>query len=354
MRVLVILSTVVASLGIALWALAAFGSPTATKAGRSLYPHRGAMAMLEDAARRPQPAVVWLGDSTLAGKPFVSYPELIQRDELRSRGLRSTVVGVQGLDTYAFHSLTWEALALRPRVVVLIANFRAFPTAGVTTRTFDDLTAFVPTRALPGLLTLPYHFRGMTAPRLFLTRTLRYDWACDWFFWVQGSRDELQRAAAWTILGPEEPTLASNAAVSWVLGWQKTAEAYDHPITSGHPLVRFLAASVAEITAAGAAALVVVTPIPHAVLAEAGHYDPRVFAARVGVLRAAVDREGGTLLDLHDALEQSLFRDRSGHFSVEGTERMRQLVWPIVWHLLGGPAPRPGPRHRPLAATSSG
>lgn len=348
MRVLVILSTVVASLGVATWALVTFGSSTAVQTGRWLYPHRGAQAMLAGAARGPQPALVWLGDSTLAnGKGIVSYPALLQRTDLDPRRLSSCVVGSEGLDTYAFHSLVWETLALHPRVVVLIANLRVFSIGGATTRTFDDLTAFVPTHALPELLAQPFYFRGMTAPGLLLMRTLRYDWALDAFFWIQGTRDEIQHVSAWEVLGPEEPPTAANPLRAWVAGWQGTAQAYDCPITPRLPLVRFMAASVAQIEAAGVRALVIVSPIAYEQLAKAGHYDPAVFAGRIDVLRQAVERERGTFLDLHRALEEPLFRDRSGHFTADGMARMRQLVWPTLFALLDGPPLHPRPSWPP-------
>jgi hypothetical protein len=341
MRIVTIACTVVLVLGAVLWALVTFGSPTATATGSAFYAHRMANAVLADAASGPAPAVVWLGDSTLwfPGQ----YPALIQAHDLQPRGLNSTVVAFPGLDPYAFHSLARGAVALRPRVVVLVANLRIFARFSATTRTLDDLTALLPIEALPRMLTLPFNFRGLTVPGLLLTRVLRYDRAVDALFWIQGTRDEMQHAGAWAFLGPENPSGASDALRKLDVGWREIAKGYDRHITSHTPLVRFLAASVGAITAAGARALVVVSPIPSTALADVGHYDPRVFAGRIDVIRRAVENEGGTLVDLHDAIARSSFRDLNGHLTAAGDVRMRDLVWPALAHLLDDPAEPIGP-----------
>jgi hypothetical protein len=122
-----------------------------------------------------------------------------------------------------------------------------------------------------------------------------------------------------------------------VVGLRRGAHAYDQPITPRQPIVQFMAASVSEISAAGARALVVVTPIPYTWLAKVRHCDPRVFAVRIAVLRRAVEAEGGTLLDLHDALEPSFFHDRAGRFTAAGQDQMARLVGSVVSRLLESP-----------------
>jgi hypothetical protein len=313
------------------------GTPSA-RIGLALYGHREVLRQAARAESGPSAAVAWLGDSTVMETATIpSYPTMIDEEKLRPLGLRSIHFAETGFDFYAYHSLVDDALDLGPRVVVLIANLRVcIPEGGA--RGFNDLTGELPLGRLPRMLTLPYSFRGMTAPRLVLVRLLRPAWGEEGFLIAEGARSLFQEQPFWSRLGPTEPRVLTKWEI-FRKGRDRVLGDYRYPVRPGHPLIRFAAATVADAVARGARVLVVITPAPVDRLKALGWYDADDFARRAAVIRAAVEGAGGTLLDLHDALPTELFRDPGGHFTKEGAARMDELVWPALAHELGVPAP---------------
>lgn len=313
----------VAALGTA--ALHVWGD-AAEESGRALYPHRQLLGHLERSSTAPPPTVAWLGDSTIYGP---SYPDIIGRTRLGPT--KPTLkVAFMGLDFWALYQLLGPVMERRPRVVVLVANMRVMRLPSGT-RGFGDLAASLPLDELPRTLALPYSFRGMTAPRLLLARSLSTPWGEQTFYVAEGLRRDFQGAAFWEALGPKErPRTQEELFFEGLIASGKMADAYDAPLGQNTPLVRFCRAAVRFARARGAQVLVVVSPMPTQNLARVGRYDPARIAGRIAMLRREVESAGGRLLDLHDALPMELFRDGSGHFTPTGHERMATLVWPQI------------------------
>ncbi|HXJ37547.1 MAG TPA: hypothetical protein VMS22_26260 [Candidatus Eisenbacteria bacterium] len=332
-RVVAILLTFFGVLGVAAAVLVRVAGAPSRVAGEALYVHRVVLDQIELAARGPRPDVAWLGDSSIMDAPkIVGYPALVDRDDLEPRGLHGVALAAMGFDFYAYDSLIDATLDLGPRVIVMIANFRvSIPEGGV--RGFNDLVAEQPLSRLPDVLALPYSFRGMTAPRLVLARALRTTPGEDAFLIAEGSRRLFQEQRFWRVLGPDAPRELTQWEV-FVAGRSGVLGAYRRPIRPRQPLMRFARDAVARAVARGARVLVVVTPVPVDRLRGMGWYDEREYAERAAVVREVVESEGGHVLDLHDALPESLLRDAGGHFTPQGNARMAELVWPPIARLL--------------------
>lgn len=323
-RIAVIALTFVCGLVAATTLLARGWGDAAVRSGRSLYPYRVLFDQI--AATPPRPAVVWLGDSTLMG---ASYANVVD-DTRFGRSTPTLKAASAGFDFWAMYQLLGAVMELHPRVVVLIANLRVLR-VGTTTRTFNDLAQAFPLDELPRTLRQPYSFRGMTAPRLLLTQLLDTPWGEQAFYVTEGLRRNVQTAAAWQVLGPEERERTPGQNMEALVHHAELVhEAYDQPLGPNAPLVRFCGAAVRFAHERGAQVLVVVSPIPTEHLTTVGRYSPDRVAARIAVLRGEVDAAGGRLIDLHAALPQELFKDNDGHFTPEGHQRMAELVWPYV------------------------
>ncbi|HXJ37546.1 MAG TPA: hypothetical protein VMS22_26255 [Candidatus Eisenbacteria bacterium] len=324
-RVVGIVVSYLVGLGVATWWITATWGDTAYAKGQDLYPHRvlaGWLAKWEG----EHLDVVWLGDSTLMELTMPSYPSVIQRKDLNPLRMRSANLCTPGFDFFGYYTLIGPVLDLRPRVVVLVAHLRLFDPGG-TNRGFTDLAGLIPGDELPRAVTLPIAARGLTAPRLLLARLIDTDWGVWTFLVAEGLRNDFQEAGFWSALGTSKrPRLGP--AMAGIAG------RYAAALTPGHPLVRFAGETVRMATARGVPALVVVTPIPWEWLTARGTYDPAAVAAHVEVLRRVVEANGGTLLDLHDALTKPEFRDLGGHFSAQGADKMAALVWPALQPLL--------------------
>jgi hypothetical protein len=99
-----------------------------------------------------------------------------------------------------------------------------------------------------------------------------------------------------------------------------------------------LRALVAEIRRRGAAALVVVSPVPLEWLQTMVPVDPEEWAARLAVVREAVEDAGGEMLDLHDLLPPAEFSDTAGHMTPVGHRHIAEAVALPLGALLGLPA----------------
>jgi hypothetical protein len=336
----------VAAAGVAVYRTA---DPGARTTGLVLYGHRKVLADL-DAAARWQPQVIWVGDSTLMRVPqYPSYADLLKRDVLDPARVPSLMLAAPGIDGYAYWNLRGRIAALHPKLVVLIANLRTFmPEGGV--RGLSDLAGEIPLSDLPRTLALPYYIRGMTAPRLMLARALTTKLGEDVFLTFEGVRRNVQESAAWHRLGPEnrEP-IPGEGFIRFADFSERLLVAFDRPLGPSNPLLRFTAATVSRLTEAGITVLVVVTPVPWERGLEAHHYDEERFAARIALMRDAVESSGGRLLDLHRGLTKEYFRDTDCHFNAAGAAEMAKLVTPEVRRILTergvlakAAAPKPG------------
>ena len=143
--------------------------------------------------------------------------------------------------------------------------------------------------------------------------------------WTSGGWKD-SPARCWKVVGPrlrvKEPTFAGSP-LRWI-------SRYDVDLYPGHPLVRMVGGGVEMATRRGSRVLAVVAPIPIDVLRELDHYEVDRFSERIEVLRAAVEENGGELLDLHDLLGRDGFSDAMGHMGREGTGVFVARLLPAV------------------------
>lgn len=337
-RVAIIVATFVALVGAAAVATYRMGGETARQAGVALYLHRfSSTQRLRQLA--PYPPILWLSDSTtMAAEGYPSYVPMVHaRLGLPNRPPLPILDG-PGLDAYAYWSLAGQVAALRPRLVVMIANLRNFGGEGGP-RGFNDVTGELELADLPRTLMLPYWIRGMTAPRLLLARMLRTELGEDVFLTLEGVRRDAQDAPAWTTLGPaERPATAAERFVRYGAAMDRLLAQYDRPITPVSPLVQFAGATVGRLVREGIPVLVIVTPFAWEGAAPK-HYEEARFRARVAVLRSAVEANGGELVDFHRALGRDAFRDRDCHFTRAGAATMANLVAPEIRKRLAAAPP---------------
>jgi hypothetical protein len=329
-RVTAIVVVYLAVLALAAWMLAVEFGADALATGQALYPHRAAIQLLIPQPGIPAPDLLWLGDSTLMNvKGIASYPSLL-RGQLKRAGVRSGGFGLAGLDFFAYYLLAGPALDLHPKLLVIVANLRIFGPHGGP-RGFGDLAAELPSEELPRALLLPLGARDLTIPRFLLARLLGTEWGERTFLVAEGLRSSFQQASTWIVLGQKD----SPQFHRFRFVVERTSRAYDEPLSSTHPLVRFAGATVRMATDRGVRTLVVVSPIPWEWLEKLGRYDRARYERRIDALRATVEANGGRLIDLHRALGDKEFRDFSGHFNAAGAVHMGLLVMPAIWDALG-------------------
>ncbi len=304
----------------------------ALHAGRDLYRHR---IMLEGATwprMDDGPLLVWMGDSTILDDKGPSYPQLIDERLLRTDHVASRVVANVGLDFYHYYFLMGRVLALRPDVVVLVAhlrvfNLRRFELAG-NTQKFDDLASMIPASELWRALGLPLDARGISAPGLLLMRLFRGEGGERALYLFEGLRFMFQEADFWPALPVDD-----SPRMTWQRGMQSlalTLKSYDVPLGRRQPVVRMMGATVRMAAAAGVRTLVVGSPIPCGAMGLRGWYDPADYVQRFAVLRAVVEENGGTFVDLHEALAREEFIDGAGHYNAAGAQHLADLVEPVV------------------------
>jgi len=309
------------------------GGKAARGMGLAMYQHRHtAIAPLR--ALRATPPVVWVGDSTImAVGEYPSYVPMVQAQLRAPARVPSFSLEGAGMDFYAYWSLAGRIAALRPTLVVLIANLRNFAAEGGVPG-FNDLTAEIGLADLPRTLALPYYMRGMTAPRLLLARALRTELGEDLFLTFEGARRNVQDARAWDVLGPAaRPEVPGELFTRFMAMTDRIQAEFDRPFGRDSPVVRYVGATVSRLAREGITVLVVVTPFPWE-LAVPKHYDEGRFRARIGMLRSVVEERGGRLVDLHRALPKQFFRDTDCHFTAAGAAEMAKLVTPEVRRLL--------------------
>ena len=332
LRVVTIVVVFLVTLSVSWWQLATWLGDDAVAVGWTLYPYRRLVAPLTEPAR-DRADILWLGDSTIMtteANVAAPYPVLVDRRAMRPAGYSTEVVAAPGLDFYAYYALMGPALAMKPRLVVMVANLRLFNPAGF--RPFNDLVGFVPMAELPRLLALPYASRGMTAPGVVLAQLAGTERGFTTLLLAEGLRRRAADTAWWATLGPERPDGPGwSAAERRERGLAAKVREYARPIGPHHPLVRFAGAAVAMATRSGVRVLVVVSPMPLDVLREQQIFDDRRIARGIAALREAVTASSGTLVDLHAALPKDAFADVEGHLTADGMERVAALlVTPIA------------------------
>ena len=275
------------------------------------------------------PLVAWLGDSTIMGETVTPYPDLIT-------GVRSWPVRGQGFDPYAYYFSLEPILAQRPALVVMVANLRVLGSS--KPRDFSSLADRLPARALPGAALLPWYGRGISLPRLLLNRTLQWRPVYDTAMTLDGLRGLYQQADFWKRLDlTAEPLTVGYSR--FFLSMNDLLHGYDTPLTPRTPAVRMLDACIERVRAAGSKVLVIVTPIPAEHLRTFPWYDPKANVARILALQQDWEAMGAQVVDLHDYLAQSFFRDYGGHPTLTGHQILAERLQSEVQRLVPPIAP---------------
>ncbi len=306
------------------WYVAAEGDAAELR-GRVRYGYRGVLRAQVARAARERPTVVWMGDSTILALRSISYPQLLHGVV---PGISSMVMGVIGADFYTYYPLVADLLAVqRPGVLVMVAHLRLFasPSAPRETVTRNDVVSFLPSDGLSEALRLPFAVRGVTVPRLLLALLLRYETVERALYVVDGARARVSEA--------EVEWLGPNGIHPAGIGFRvlrNAVEGSDVPLSRDHPMVRMMEATVRLARQAGVRVVVVGTPIPFQSMRDIVGYDPDVYRARYGILRAAVEDAGGVFVDLHEALGDAMLQDPVGHFTPEGAALLADRLRPVV------------------------
>jgi hypothetical protein len=183
----------------------------------------------------------------------------------------------------------------------------------------------IPAAELPRAIRLPLAARGVTLPRLFLARLLRYEGVEQAVYVLDGAQALVSEAeVGW--LGPKKPPSPFAGFAMLLLGLGGS----DVPVTPGHPAVRMMEATVRLAREAGVRVVVVGSPIPFEGMRGVVGYDPEIYRARFRMLQAVVERAGGTFVDLHEALPAKHFQDTVGHFDADGAAVLANLLRPVV------------------------
>ena len=301
----------------------------ATTEGRAIYAYRAYLQHVLALQPTRRPLVAWLGDSTIVGR---SYPQRMEDWLERQYGGESRVVAYVGLTTYNYYELMGPVLALRPAVVVLVANLRTLfaprPDQPIPSDLggFDDLASMIPEDELPRALTLPWQARGLSLPRLLLLRLLRFEGVEQSMYLVEGLRSLVQRPRPWEAVAAPAPLPEPVGLAVYLEAIRGMEQRYDQPISADSPFVRMLAASVDMARRRGVRVLVVASPLPFEQLEHSIGYERAKYAQRFATLRAVTEASGGTFVDYHEALQASGFRDQGGHFTDAGASALAQIL----------------------------
>jgi hypothetical protein len=291
--------------------------------------------------------VVWLGDSTVARFGETTYPNVVRERVLGPAGVDSLVRAGLGFTALQYYCVLGPVLDAHPALVILVLNLR-------TMRTVQDSEALLcsrlPARALVQAATLPLADADMALPRLLLAQSLRWSVVRRGLRLLDVAREDVDAARASLGLPPRIRTggIASRAQETvgpsprpsdeeYLASWTKSLRLRSEAVT-------MLSASVRLAASSGTPVLVVLSPIPVAVLTEAGVWDPGRFTRSLDRLRAVVAQAGGRLVDLHDVVDTSGFRHGgvfdllSAHLNASGAAAVAERLGPIVARELGLPA----------------
>jgi hypothetical protein len=290
---------------------------------RDRYAHRD---MIDAVLGRPvarRPFVVWMGDSTVLMPRGAEVPSLVEELAGTHPPIEVRAVAGKGFDFYAHYFVLERVLALRPDLVVLVANLRALAPNEDAPGWYDDLASALPVGELPRAFGLPLAPARLGAARLVLMQCLRVP-ACeagaigldDFRTWANDS----WRTASQPVFGPERgiPPPTERYMVHRL---------YDVTLAPDAAMPRMLDAIVGRLHAAGIPVLVYAAPAPVQVLrAEGLDEAERRNVAVVGEVTVA---GGGRFVDLHEALDGDEV-DKWAHYSVAGSRKLASLLHPIV------------------------
>ncbi len=319
------LLTIAGSMGVGLVAVVVacglvFGGK-ATSAGKSAYQIRRWVERPRVRLHPERPLVAWLGDSTTVGRRrSPPYPQMIEQELTSSLPIETFNYSQVGLNAYLYYMMLGPVLDQEPEAIFMLANPRLMLPEGAGRRILQ-MASMIPRAELPRALTLPWHARSVTIPRLLLARTISWPGVEQGLYFVEGVRTRFRDALKQT-----PPKRSEEDAVALI---NSALLAYDRPILENSPTVRMLGATVAMSVRHGVPTTVVITPMPIAVLRERGLYGPR-FLERVAVLKRVVEAAGGHVVDLHAAVPPEEFVDKAGHYSPAGVSRMTKILAPIV------------------------
>lgn len=278
--------------------------------------------------RTIKPEIAWIGDSTLM--PPWEYPTPIAKELPQ---FANWVAAMPGFDVFGHYFLFDAVLARRPRLIVEVANLRLLGSPEMTK--VGPLAAMLPAGELWHALVLPLNTRGVTVPRLLLVRLLRDPWWMQQAQWFEGICRLFQDAPFWSVLGPTSgPTFDGRNIRDFMFHQRNQVRRFQADSRDAAPAIRMFGETTRRAHARGIPMLVVVSPAPIHLMQGEAFYQPDVIAQRVQRLRAVVEANGGTVLDLHDALAPNEFRDRGGHCSEAGMNRMVELLVPTLRQLL--------------------
>lgn len=321
-RVVTIVTSALLTLAVCYGVASVLRWPEATEVGARGYLVRRRFEGDFRRLREPQPLVAWMGDSTIyEGGAETPYTEVLDR-HLLSSGLRIETYNrsMPGLDQFTHYSVLGRVLDLHPSALFIIANLRLMTPHGAG-RPVLQLTSMIPADELPRAVQLPWHARSITVPRLLLARALDWDRLEKRLHFVEGLREMFR-----DMLHKSEPELGFLDRMKL---FAAVIRNYGSPLSRRSPAVQMLAASVDMAVRRGVPTTVVVAPIPVQFLKGKGAYGPQTRRG-IAALREVVEAAGGEVLDLHDALPQKEFRDKSGHYTKQGTQHMVSLLAPVV------------------------
>lgn len=276
--------------------------------------------------------IAWIGDSTLM--PPWEYPSPVGK---QLWPFSNWVAAMPGFDVFGHYFLFDAVLARQPRLIIEVANLRLVGAPEM--RNAGALAALLPAGELWRALTLPLNTRGVTVPRLLLVRLLRYPWCLAQAQWFEGIARLFQDAPFWNVLGSKTADLVGRNMRDFVFQRHNQVRRFQADSRDAAPAIRMFGETARRAHARGIPMLVVVSPAPIHLMQAEGIYQPEVIIQRVQRIREVVEANGGTVLDLHDALGPADFRDRGGHCSEAGMNRMVALLVPTLRQLLGTPRP---------------
>jgi len=299
--------------------------PTATELGRRSFQHRTVVQnLLSSTLQTKGRKVVFMGDSTMMDSP--SWSSLIIRS-LKRHWITAVNNVYPGQDVFHHYCAIGLALEAKPDLVVILANYRTMYPNRRLGASMSICSALTPSQ-LTRSLQLPFYDRGTTLIRLALIQTLRYEPVLNAVYFLEG----LRRLIASPLLG-RTGTAPARARE------RRRMTSPNQPLWPSHPHVRMLSALVEEVRRNGAHPLVVVSPVQPVLTRSVDAADPMQSQRSREVVQRAVEDAGGELIDLHDFLTGSSFRDFGGHLSPEGHARMFNRLAFRIHKILGLPPP---------------
>lgn len=294
--------------------------------GQKLFLSRADFPVLDEPVAAGE--IFWLGDSTLMLPG--GYAEAVTRQLPPAVAWRASI---PGFDVFGHYFLLEAVLDRQPRLIVEVANLRLL--AAPEMKSASLLSSMLPVAELPRAVTLPLTSRGVTAPSLLLAQLLRDPWWVEQVQWFQGIRECFQNAAFWGRLGPTSgPVFEARERRDFLSRQGLRVWRFLPSRREAAPAIRLFGENARRARERGISFLAIVGPAPvHAMPADRVHHPERLLPL-VQSIRETVEGNGGVVLDLHDALGADDFRDLGGHLAPTGTNRMVELVVPVIRRIL--------------------